>query len=163
MSTTIRFIVIFFIGLVMSLGFGLAGIVRPEVIVRFLDFSGSWQPDIMLVMGTAFSITFISYRLIFKRPAPLAGERFMVPTRKDIDARLIIGSVLFGAGWGLTGYCPGPVLTSLATGQSKVFVFLGTMVLGMVLYSVWDKTRQPVQKQNVTNKETTGQAMPDKA
>jgi hypothetical protein len=147
----------------MSVGFGLAGIVRPEVIVGFLDLSGSWQPDILMVLGTALVVTFISYRLIFKRPAPLLGDRFMVPTRRDIDARLIVGSVLFGAGWGVTGYCPGPVLASLATGRLKVFVFLGTMVLGMVLYSVWDKTRQSVQKRNATDKETTGQAMPDKA
>lgn len=131
----------FGVGVIMALGFGLAGVVRPEVIVGFLDFTGDWSPGVMLVMGAAVALTMLSYRLIFRRERPLLGQRFMVPTRRDIDPRLVGGAALFGAGWGLTGLCPGPALASLGTGNVGVYVFLGTMVVGMLLYTGWDRAR----------------------
>ena len=115
---------------------------RPEFIRNsIIDLLG-----LALVMGAAVTLTMLSYRLIFRRERPLLGERFMVPTRRDIDPRLVGGAVLFGAGWGLTGLCPGPALSSLVVGDPGVYVFLGTMVVGMLLYTGWDRARQAAQE-----------------
>jgi uncharacterized membrane protein YedE/YeeE len=151
-------IVTFLIGVVMALGFGLAGITRPETIVGFLDFSGDWRPAVMLVMGTGVVVTFVAYRLIFRRQAPLLGPRFMVPTRRDVDWRLVTGAALFGVGWGVTGYCPGPALASVATGSLPVYVFLGTMVAGMLLYRGFDRAleRARARRASSDNQQNAG-------
>ena len=135
-------VISFTIGIFMALGFGFAGIVRPEVIVGFLNFSGDWQPAVMLVMGSAVIVTFITYRLILRRQRPLLEPKFAIPTRRDIDTKLVLGAILFGAGWGLTGYCPGPALASVFNGAIGVYVFLASMVAGMLLFKVWDRARQ---------------------
>jgi len=146
-------------GLILALGFGLAGIIRPEVIVGFLDFTGAWSPGVMLVMGAAVSLTMLAYRLTFRRERPLLGGRFMVPTRRDIDTRLVLGSALFGAGWGLTGYCPGPALASITTGQAGIYIFLGAMVAGMLLFTAWDRAtaRAAAEEKNATSAAATAE------
>jgi len=135
----IGLVVPFAIGVVMAVGFALAGVTRPETIVGFLDFFGDWQPDVMLVMGTAVAVTAIAYRLTWRRPQPLLGGKFAVPTRRDIDIRLVVGAGLFGLGWGLVGLCPGPALASIATGSRELFVWLASVVAGMLLFRVFER------------------------
>lgn len=139
-------IITFLAGATFAVGFGLAGIVRPETIIGFLDFAGDWSPDIMFVMGGAATVTFIGYRLVFRRKQPLLAPRFGVPTRRDIDGRLVVGAGLFGVGWGVTGFCPGPALASLPTGSLTILVFLVAMVAGMLLYKVYDRLASAVAR-----------------
>ena len=115
----------------MAAGFALAGVARPETIVGFLDVFGQWKPEVAVVMGTAVLVTFVSYRLILRRSAPVFETKFQIPTRRDVDTRLLAGSALFGLGWGLIGVCPGPALASIATGAPEVWVWLGSMAVGM--------------------------------
>lgn len=132
-------LVTFFVGVMFAMGFGLAGVTRPATIVNFLDFTGRWDPTVMLVMGAAVVTTFTAYRLMFRRNKPVLAPVFSIPTRRDIDSRLLVGSAIFGAGWGLVGLCPGPALSSL-TGASAptVVVFLGALIGGMLLFKGWD-------------------------
>ena len=135
----ISLVVTSFIGALFAVGFALGGVTKPETIVGFLDFFGDWNPSVFFVMGVAVPVTFVIYRLTFLRQRPLFDKKFLVPTRRDIDARLVGGAVLFGAGWGLIGFCPGPVLASLTTGLSAIYVFLAAMIAGMLLFSAFDK------------------------
>jgi uncharacterized membrane protein YedE/YeeE len=135
----IALVVPFAIGVVMAVGFALAGVTRPETIVGFLDFFGDWQPDVMWVMGAAVAVTAIAYRLIWRRPQPLLGGNFAVPTRRDIDVRLVVGAALFGLGWGLVGLCPGPALASIAAVSWELAVWLASVVVGMLLYRVFER------------------------
>jgi uncharacterized membrane protein YedE/YeeE len=131
----------FIVGIVFAMGFGFAGLTRPETIIGFLDFTGDWQHEVMLVMGAAVIVTFITYRLIFRRSSPVLAPKFGVPTRRDLDGRLITGAVMFGAGWGLIGFCPGPAIASLASGSLPILVWLAALVAGMLLFRVWDRMR----------------------
>ena len=136
----ISIVVIFLIGALFAVGFALGGVTKPETIVGFLDFFGDWNPSVFFVMGSAVPVTFVVYRLTFRRQRPLLDKKFLVPTRRDIDARLVGGAALFGAGWGLLGLCPGPVLASLTTGIPSIYVFLSAMLIGMQLFTAYDKT-----------------------
>jgi uncharacterized membrane protein YedE/YeeE len=129
----------FLVGVLMAAGLAVAGMTQPHKIVAFLDFFGRWEPDLMLVMGSAVVATFVLFRLSFRRKAPLLGERFLVPTRRDIDGRLLTGAALFGIGWGLTGICPGPALASTATGSLGILVYLAGMTAGMLLLGFYDR------------------------
>ncbi len=120
-------------GIVFALGLGISGMTRPVKVIGFLDFAGHWDPSLAFVMIGAISVYFVAYRWIRKRPVPLLAEKFSIPQRKDIDPALVIGAAVFGAGWGLGGFCPGPALTSLASGAAPVVVFVGAMVAGMYL------------------------------
>jgi uncharacterized membrane protein YedE/YeeE len=134
----IALLVPFAIGVVMAVGFALAGVTRPETIVGFLDFFGDWQPDVMLVMGAAVAVTAIAYRFAWSKPRPLLGGRFALPTRRDIDSRLVVGAALFGLGWGLVGLCPGPALASLAAGSWELGVWLASVVGGMLAFRAFE-------------------------
>jgi len=129
----------FLVGVLMAAGLAVAGMTQPHKIVAFLDFFGGWEPDLMFVMGGATVVTFVLYRVSFRRPAPLLSQRFLVPTRRDLDGRLLAGAALFGVGWGLTGICPGPALTSTATGALTILAFLVGMVAGMFLLGLYDR------------------------
>lgn len=118
-------------GLVFGLGLVISGMVDPQRVLGFLDVAGTWDPTLAFVMGGALVTTFAGYRWVLRRPAPLAASRFHVPTRSEIDARLIAGAVLFGAGWGLGGYCPGPALTALTVGGVPAVIFVVGMLVGM--------------------------------
>ncbi|MGM0522274.1 MAG: DUF6691 family protein, partial [Pseudomonadota bacterium] len=95
----------------------------------FLDIAGAWDPTLMFVLGGAVVTSFIGYRLVFKRSGPLFGERFQLPTKRDLDAKLLGGAALFGIGWGLSGYCPGPAIASV----SGLTVPLAAMLIAMVV------------------------------
>lgn len=118
-------------GAVFAVGLAISGMTRPAKVVGFLDLSGAWDPSLAFVMVGAIAVHFVATRLITRRARPLFDERFHLPTRKDLDARLLLGAALFGVGWGLGGFCPGPGLVSAASGSLPAFVFVIGMTLGM--------------------------------
>lgn len=125
-------IAIYVSGLIFALGLGVSGMTDANKVLGFLDLAGGWDPSLAFVMVGAIAVHVMLRPLILGRGAPIFGESFSLPTRTDIDARLIGGAALFGLGWGLGGYCPGPAIVSGVTLDAEVMVFLGAMVLGMV-------------------------------
>lgn len=122
----------FLLGMIFGLGLGLAGMTQPAKIVGFLDVAGTWDPSLLFVMAAAVSLTALAFPLILRRDRPVLTASFTLPARTGLDAFLLIGSALFGIGWGLSGYCPGPAVVSLVTGSPPVMVFLFTMVTGLI-------------------------------
>ncbi len=130
----LRMLVNLFAGALFGLGLAVSGMVDPAKVIGFLDVAGDWDPTLAFVMGGALLVTIPAFRLIFKRPRPVLADEFELPTKKDLDARLLGGSALFGVGWGLSGFCPGPAVTALATGLTPVFAFVVAMLAGMAIY-----------------------------
>lgn len=127
----------FISGLLFSLGLIISGMTNPKNIIDFLDISGNWNPSLAFVLVSAVVVTGIGYKLVWKRNKPLYDGEFLVPTSRIIDFRLIIGSAIFGIGWGLVGLCPGPALASLFTDNwLKVLVFITSMIAGILLQRV---------------------------
>ena len=120
------------IGVLFGLGLVVSGMTNPEKIVDFLDIAGPWDPTLLVVMATALTVSFVGYRLAFRAPKPLLEEKFHLPTATAIDRPLIIGSALFGVGWGLAGFCPGPGIAALAQGDLEPVLFVAAMVAGMM-------------------------------
>lgn len=120
-------------GLLFGLGLGISGMTDPARVLGFLDLFGAWDPTLMFVLGGAVVTNFIGYRLVFKRSNPIYGEVFQRPTRQDLDVRLLGGSALFGIGWGLSGYCPGPAFASIAGLTVPLAAMLVAMVAGWYL------------------------------
>jgi uncharacterized membrane protein YedE/YeeE len=125
----------FLSGLTFALGLGVSGMTRPLKVIGFLDFFGEWDASLAFVMVGAIAIYFVAFRLSRKMPTPLLAPDFSIPRRSDLDAKLILGAAIFGAGWGLGGFCPGPALVSLASGAAPVLVFVVAMSLGMFLHN----------------------------
>ena len=121
----------FIAGLIFGLGLLISGMANPAKVQNFLDLAGTFDPSLILVMFGAVVVTFIGYRFVSRRPRPLLAERFL--TLKDIDGRLVIGAGLFGIGWGLSGFCPGPAITSLPLLARGTLIFLLAMVVGIGL------------------------------
>jgi hypothetical protein len=121
------------IGLIFGLGISLSGMANPAKVLNFFDLAGTWDPSLALVMGGALTTTFVGYRLVFRRPAPVLDTGFHLPTAKAIDTRLIGGSVLFGIGWGISGFCPGGALPALGTGAVDVFAFVAALICGLFI------------------------------
>jgi uncharacterized membrane protein YedE/YeeE len=119
-------------GIVFGLGLAISGMINPAKVLNFFDVFGSFDPSLALVMAGALLVTFIGYRLTLKRHAPIFAHRFHLPTSKDVDGRLILGSALFGLGWGLSGFCPGPAITSLVTLSPEPVIFIIAMLVGML-------------------------------
>lgn len=120
-------------GLLFGIGLAVAGMTRPEKVAGFLDFTGAWDPSLAMVMVGAIAVHLVLHRLVRKRPSPLFDTRFHVPTRKDIDPKLVLGAAIFGVGWGLGGFCPGPGLVSASSGATSALVFVGAMLVGMLV------------------------------
>ena len=117
-------------GIIFGLGLAVSQMINPEKVVGFLDVTGNWDPSLALVMGGAVVVTFIAFRLTKKRQAPLFDTMFHKPAKSRIDAPLVIGSAIFGIGWALSGYCPGPGIATLVTGSTEAFVFIAAMIAG---------------------------------
>ena len=130
-------------GLLFALGLGLGGMTQPARVIGFLDVAGRWDPTLALVMAAALAVYAPLYRLVVRRRAPLLGERFEIPTRRDLDPALLLGAAVFGVGWGLAGFCPGPAIVSLASGRLGPLVFTAAMLAGMALYRRATKPSQP--------------------
>lgn len=123
----------FIAGLIFGIGLIVSGMSDPAKVLNFLDVLGPWDPSLAFVMGGASVTAFIGYRLIWRRDTPVMGSEFDLPTGTAIDAPLLTGAAIFGAGWGLGGFCPGPAWTSLTMGAPGTLVFLPAMLIGIVL------------------------------
>lgn len=128
-------------GLIFGIGLVVSGMANPEKVQNFLDFAGTWDPSLAFVMGGAVVIAFIGYRLAFRRGAPLLDSEFHVPTKTSIDGRLLAGSAVFGIGWGLAGFCPGPALTSLLLAAEGTLIFVPAMIVGLGLAKLLSTSR----------------------
>ncbi|MBR9911117.1 MAG: YeeE/YedE family protein [Gammaproteobacteria bacterium] len=117
-------------GLLFGLGLSLGGMTDPAVVLAFLDLFGAWDPRLAFVMLGAVLTTAIGYRLVLRRPRPLLEDSFQLPKARHFDVRLIAGAALFGIGWGIAGYCPGPALASLSGGATSLLVLVASMVAG---------------------------------
>jgi uncharacterized membrane protein YedE/YeeE len=121
---------------------------RPEKVVGFLDVAGAWDPSLAFVMVGAIGLNIVLFRFILRRTGPIFGSVFQLPGRRDIDGRLVAGAALFGAGWGLGGYCPGPGLASLAAGRGAALIFVAAMAAGMVAQHLVDRLLHGAQKRS---------------
>jgi uncharacterized membrane protein YedE/YeeE len=121
-------------GLIFGLGLVISGMINPAKVQNFLDVTGSWDPSLAFVMGAALVVTGVGFALLRKSSRPLLAPSFQWPTRQDIDPRLVSGSALFGTGWGLAGFCPGPAISAAALGLGPVYIFLAGMVAGIGLW-----------------------------
>ncbi len=120
-------------GLVFGLGLVISGMSNPAKVLNFLDIAGTWDPSLAFVMAGAIFVTSIGYRLVLKQQAPKFAAAFALPTRRDIDTPLIAGAAIFGLGWGLGGFCPGPAWTALPLGDTGTLAFVPAMLAGMWL------------------------------
>lgn len=121
----------FVAGLLFGAGLLLSGMADPANVLGFFDVAGQWNPTLAFVMAGGLGVTLIGYQLVLRRPAPLCEGKFQLPTGKAIDARLIGGAILFGLGWGLAGYCPGPAIVAAGGGVAEALVFTAAMVAGV--------------------------------
>ena len=126
----------FFIGILFGFGILISGMSNPTKVQNFFDVTGTWDPSLAFVMGGALLVTIPGYQLLFKRKKPILSEKFNLPTRKDIDSPLIFGSILFGIGWGISGYCPGAVLPAVGTGNTATIIFCLAMLGGMMIAKI---------------------------
>ena len=131
-------LVAFLVGILFALGLGVSGMTQPHIVRGFLDVFGQWDWRLVGVMLGAIGIHAITYKLIIRRPSPILDEKFHLPSKKDFDARLIIGAIIFGLGWGWTGICPGPGIVSLASGESAFIYFVVSMLIGMKVFQLVD-------------------------
>jgi len=129
-------------GLVFGLGLIVSGMANPAKVLGFLDLAGRWDPSLALVMAGAIAVGSVAFLLVKNRPRSLLGAEMKLPTASHIDRRLVVGSALFGMGWGIAGFCPGPGLVALGMGESKALVFVAAMLAGMVVFEVLEKRRQ---------------------
>lgn len=129
-------------GLLFAVGLALAGMTQPAKVIAFLDVTGAWgawDPSLAMVMIGAIAVYMPLYRWAMRLQAPLLAPRFALPTRRDIDVRLVVGAAIFGAGWGLAGYCPGPALASLGSARAAPVVFVLAMLAGMVVFALVER------------------------
>ena len=126
-------------GAIFGIGLIVSEMVNPRRVQGFLDISGNWDPTLVFVMAGALLVATIGYKFVLSRQKPLFESSFSIPTNRIIDARLIIGAILFGVGWGLSGLCPGPAIVSLATLNPNIVIFIVAMIVGMKLFETLDK------------------------
>jgi uncharacterized membrane protein YedE/YeeE len=128
-------------GLVFGVGLALSGMTHASKVLGFLDLVGAWDPSLLFVLGGAVGVTAIAFRFVLRRPAPLFEQSFQVPTAQDIDRRLVAGAVIFGVGWGISGYCPGPGIALIAAPSWETLVFVPSLLIGALLYWVLSAPR----------------------
>lgn len=132
----------FLVGLLFGLGLILSGMTDPGKVLGFLDLAGLWDPSLAFVMGGAIAVGAFAFAVAKKRTRSFLGGAMHVPTARDIDKRLVLGSLVFGVGWGLAGFCPGPAIVSAAAGQPKAMAFVVAMLAGMWLFEVLERWAQ---------------------
>ena len=121
-------------GLIFGFGLSLSQMIDRDRVLGFLDVSGDWDPTLLFVLGGAVSITIITFRFVLRLPRPIFSSKFYLPTRKDIDLPLILGAAIFGIGWGIAGYCPGPGITALVLGIANPVLFVIAFIVGSLIY-----------------------------
>ena len=129
----------FLAGLLFGLGLIVSGMTDPSKIIGFLDITGAWDPSLAFVMGGAVLVGVVAFRFARRRTASFLGGAMHIPSARHIDRPLMLGSLAFGVGWGLAGYCPGPAVVALGSGQDQAVVFVVAMIAGMVLYEAADR------------------------
>lgn len=140
-------ILAFLVGLIFGLGLILAGMTNPAKVLAFLDLAGEWDPSLALVMIGAIGVGTVAFHFAEGRPRAWLGDVMHLPTAKHIDRRLVLGSLAFGTGWGLAGYCPGPAIASLAVGGAKVWIFVAAMLAGMAIYELLERRNRSKARQ----------------
>jgi len=138
-KNTIYRLVEFAVGLLFGIGLMFSGMTDPSKVIGFLDVFGTWDPSLALVMGGAIMVGFFAFAVAKKRTTTFLGGVMRFPTNMDIDRKLVLGSLMFGTGWGLAGFCPGPALVSMADGQPKALVFVLAMLVGMLGFELMDR------------------------
>ena len=123
-------------GLLFGIGLWISGMANPKKVIGFLDITGEWDASLAFVMAGAVAVTLVAFRWVLKRGKPLLEESFQLPTKKDIDLPLVAGAAIFGIGWGIAGYCPGPAVTALTTLAWETVVFVAAMIAGGVLHKL---------------------------
>ena len=137
-------------GLVFGFGLIVSGMANPAKVLGFLDLAGEWDPSLALVMGGAVAVGFFAFLIAKNRTRSFIGAEMKLPTASAIDSRLLAGSAMFGAGWGVAGFCPGPGLVALGMGEPKALVFVTAMLVGMVIFS-WLEKRKSLAAANTAN------------
>jgi len=127
------FVVNLALGLLFGIGLVISGMSDPAKVQNFLDLAGTWDPSLAFVMGGAVIVAFFGYRLVLKRDRPIVGTKFRIPTRTELEPRIFAGPAIFGFGWGLAGFCPGPALTALGLAAPGTLIFVPAMFVGMWL------------------------------
>lgn len=122
------------IGVLFGLGLSISGMIDPAKIIAFLDIAGAWDPSLLVVMASALVVSFIGYRIALARKRPRFEPSFQLPAKTVIDRPLIVGSALFGVGWGLAGLCPGPAISALTLGEPSIYAFIAAMIVGMLAF-----------------------------
>ena len=133
-------------GVIFGLGLLISGMANPAKVQNFLDLAGTFDPSLIFVMAGAVAVTFVGYRLVLRRPKPVLAERFYLPASDIIDGRLILGAALFGIGWGLSGFCPGPAIVSLPLLAKGTLIFLPAMLAGIGLARLLSQGKAPRAK-----------------
>jgi uncharacterized membrane protein YedE/YeeE len=139
-------IVVLLSGILFGFGLGLSQMIDRDRVLGFLDVAGTWDPTLLFVLGGAVGVTIITFRFVLKRSHPLFGERFYLPTVQSIDPVLVGGAAIFGVGWGLSGYCPGPGITALVLGIWNPVLFLIAMICGSLTYKWFSTTSASKQE-----------------
>jgi hypothetical protein len=134
-----KYLLISISGLLFGYGLSLSAMLDRHRIINFLDVTGNWDPTLLYVMFSAVLVTVVFFRFILKRSTPILDNRFRLPARKDIDAKLVTGAAIFGAGWGLSGYCPGPGIAAMTLGSMNAILFTLAFVTGSLLCSYYSR------------------------
>jgi uncharacterized membrane protein YedE/YeeE len=129
-------------GLVFGIGLIVSGMANPAKVLGFLDLAGAWDPSLALVMAGALAVGMVAFAVAGKRAVSVLGAEMKLPKTRDIDRRLIVGSALFGIGWGVAGFCPGPALVALGMGEVKALAFVVAMLAGMAVFELLERRRQ---------------------
>lgn len=129
-------------GLVFGLGLILSGMANPAKVLGFLDLAGAWDPSLGFVMAGAIAVGMVAFRVARRRTVSFLGAEMRLPGARHIDRRLVVGSMLFGVGWGIAGFCPGPGLVALGMGEGKAFVFVAAMLAGMGIFELLERPRR---------------------
>ena len=122
-------------GLMFGFGLAVSGMTHAGKVLGFLDITGDWDPSLLFVLAGAVTVTAVAFRFVLRRPTPVLVEQFHLPTVEDIDRPLVIGAAIFGVGWGIAGYCPGPAIASLAAPSWETWVFIPCLLLGNLLHA----------------------------
>ena len=133
-------------GTLFGLGLAISGMVNPATVLAFLDVAGAWDPTLAFVMLGALAVTTPAFRYVLKRRQPWFAPGFTLPTRTDLEPRLILGAALFGIGWGLAGLCPGPAVTALVSGKGAVYAFVAAMLAGFLLHDRLEARKRSVHE-----------------
>ncbi len=137
-----RLISAYLVGLIFGLGISISGMGNPAKVVNFFDFAGQWDPSLAFVMAGALLVTFLGYRWVLPRPKPLQSDRFYIPASRIIDSRLLGGAIVFGIGWGISGFCPGGAIPVTGTLNQDVLIFMASLLAGVIAVRLVQKRRQ---------------------